>query len=152
MRRKKKEDWKQHGYQKAETIQTSLDGEFYFVGKVLGFEPAEKHRKGRTHICKIHARSMSVEKDIHYELLARLCPNSTGAEIRSVGTKAGMFAIRVHRKMATEKDFLEAVNKVIKAYAKSSATPCYMTYNEINSSLIEMATRESVHTCVYSLI
>ncbi|XP_055889346.1 uncharacterized protein LOC129926895 [Biomphalaria glabrata] len=144
MRRKKKEDWKQHGYQKAETIQTSLDGEFYFVGKVLGFEPAEKHRKGRTHICKIHARSMSEEKDIRYELLARLCPNSTGAEIRSVGTEAGMFAIRVHRKMATEKDFLEAVNKVIKAYAKSSATPCYMTYNEINCSLIEMSTRESV--------
>ncbi|KAI8731680.1 PRS7 protein, partial [Biomphalaria glabrata] len=66
------------------------------------------------------------------------------AEIRSVGTEAGMFAIRVHRKMATEKDFLEAVNKVIKAYAKSSATPCYMTYNEINCSLIEISTRESV--------
>ncbi|KAK6958504.1 PRS7 protein, partial [Biomphalaria glabrata] len=66
------------------------------------------------------------------------------AEIRCVGTEAGMFAIRVHRKMATEKDFLEAVNKVIKAYAKSSATPCYMTYNEINCSLIEMSTRESV--------
>jgi len=34
--------------------------------------------QGRTHIFKIHARSMSVEKDIRYELLARLCPNSTG--------------------------------------------------------------------------
>ena len=29
-----------------------------------------------------------------YELLARLCPNSTGAELRSVCTEAGMFAIR----------------------------------------------------------
>lgn len=37
---------------------------------------------GRTHIFKIHARSMSVERDIRFELLARLCPNSTGAEIR----------------------------------------------------------------------
>lgn len=35
--------------------------------------------EGRTHIFKIHARSMSVEKDIRFELLARLCPNSTGA-------------------------------------------------------------------------
>ena len=52
-----------------------------------------------------------------------------GAEIRSVCTEAGMFAIRARRKMATEKDFLEAVNKVIKAYAKFSATPRYMTYN-----------------------
>lgn len=49
---------------------------------------------GRTNIFKIHARSMSVEKDIRYELLARLCPNSTGAELRSVCTEAGMFAIR----------------------------------------------------------
>lgn len=40
-----------------------------------------------------------------------------------------MFAIRARRKIATEKDFLEAVNKVIKSYAKFSATPRYMTYN-----------------------
>ena len=31
--------------------------------------------------------------------------------------------------VATEKDFLDAVNKVIKAYAKFSSTPRYMTYN-----------------------
>jgi len=85
--------------------------------------------EGRGHIFKIHARSMSVERDIRYELLARLCPNTTGAEIRSVCTEAGMFAIRSRRKVATEKDFLEAVNKVVKAYAKFSATPRYMTYN-----------------------
>ncbi|KAH9495028.1 Dipeptidyl aminopeptidase BIII, partial [Bulinus truncatus] len=35
----------QHGFRKAENIQTSLDGEFYFFGKVLGFEPADKHIK-----------------------------------------------------------------------------------------------------------
>ncbi|GIY95021.1 26S proteasome regulatory subunit 7 [Caerostris extrusa] len=85
--------------------------------------------EGRTHIFRIHARSMSVERDIRFELLARLCPNSTGAEIRSVCTEAGMFAIRARRKIATEKDFLEAINKVIKSYAKFSATPRYMTYN-----------------------
>lgn len=85
--------------------------------------------EGRAHIFKIHARSMSIERDIRYELLARLCPNSTGAEIRSVCTEAGMFAIRERRKVATEKDFLNAIQKVIKAYAKFSATPKYMTYN-----------------------
>lgn len=85
--------------------------------------------EGRSHIFKIHARSMSVDRDIRYELLARLCPNSTGAEIRSVCTEAGMYAIRERRKVATEKDFLNAIQKVIKAYAKFSATPKYMTYN-----------------------
>jgi len=85
--------------------------------------------QGRAHIFKIHSKTMSVEKDIRWDLLARLCPNSTGAEIRSVCTEAGMYAIRARRKMATEKDFLEAVNKVIKAYAKFSSTPKYMSYN-----------------------
>merc|ERR1712226_120217 len=84
---------------------------------------------GRSNIFRIHARSMSVERDIRYDRLARLCPNSTGAEIRSVCTEAGMYAIRSRRKVATEKDFLDAINKVIKAYAKFSATPKYMTYN-----------------------
>lgn len=31
--------------------------------------------------------------------------------------------------VATEKDFIDAINKVIKAYAKFSSTPRYMTYN-----------------------
>ena len=61
--------------------------------------------------------------------LARLCPNNTGADIRSVCTEAGMFAIRARRKTISEKDFLDAVNKVIKGYAKFSATPKYMVYN-----------------------
>eukprot|EP01051_Picozoa_sp_SAG22_P020713 SAG22_NODE_4298_length_1312_cov_6.388293_2_plen_41_part_00 len=40
-----------------------------------------------------------------------------------------MFAIRARRKTISEKDFLDAVNKVIKGYAKFSATPKYMQYN-----------------------
>lgn len=50
--------------------------------------------EGRTHIFKIHARSMSVERDIRFELLARLCPNSTGAEIRYVTRCRVCFVIR----------------------------------------------------------
>ncbi len=40
-----------------------------------------------------------------------------------------MYAIRARRKVATEKDFLDAVNKVIKGNSKFSATPRYMVYN-----------------------
>ena len=55
--------------------------------------------------------------------------NLPGADIRSVCTEAGMYAIRARRKTVTEKDFLDAVNKVIKGYQKFSATPKYMVYN-----------------------
>ncbi|VFV26720.1 26s protease regulatory subunit 7 [Lynx pardinus] len=50
--------------------------------------------EGWTHILKTHVHSMSVESDIRSELLACLCPNSTGTEIRSACIEAGMFAIR----------------------------------------------------------
>ena len=52
----------------------------------------------------------TVDRDIRYELLARLCPNTTGAELRSVCTEAGMFAIRARRKSVSEKDFLDSIN------------------------------------------
>lgn len=69
--------------------------------------------ESRAQIFQIHTRTMNCERDIRFELLARLCPNSTGADIRSVCTEAGMFAIRARRKTVTEKDFLESVNKVL---------------------------------------
>jgi len=37
---------------------------------------------------------------------------NVGAELRSVCTEAGMYAIRSRRKAVTEKDFLDAINKV----------------------------------------
>lgn len=85
--------------------------------------------EGRTQIFKIHARPMTCERGIRFELLARLCPNTTGAEIRSVCTEAGMFAIRARRKAVTEEDFLNAIDKVIKGYQKFSSTSKYMVYN-----------------------
>ena len=102
-------------------------------------------------------RSMSVERDIRYDLIARLCPNATGAELKSIATEvshrnasphrrrptgsiltkyradlisqAGMFAIRARRKVATERDFLDAVEKVIRQGTKFSSTALYAQYN-----------------------
>lgn len=85
--------------------------------------------EGRTHILKIHSKRMNCDRDIRFELLARLCPNTTGAELHSVCTEAGMYAIRARRKSVSEKDMLDSVQKVIKGYKKFSATPKYMVYN-----------------------
>jgi 26S proteasome regulatory subunit T1 len=85
--------------------------------------------EGRVQIFRIHTQAMSVEKGVRYELLARLCPNATGADIRSVCTEAGIIAIRARRKAITERDFLDSIHKVIRGYAKFSATPKYMQYN-----------------------
>merc|ERR1739841_378684 len=78
--------------------------------------------EGRVQIFKINAKTMAFDKDIRYELIARLCPNSTGADIKSVCTEAGMFAIRARRKSISEKDLMDSIEKVIKGYSKFSAT------------------------------
>lgn len=85
--------------------------------------------EGRIQIFKIHAKTMAFDKDIRFELIGRLCPNSTGADIRSVCTEAGMFAIRARRKSISEKDLMDSIEKVIKGYSKFSATQKYMVYN-----------------------
>ena len=85
--------------------------------------------EGRTHILRIHSKSLACERGIRFELIARLCPNATGADLRAVCTEAGMYAIRARRKMISEKDMLDAVNKVIKGQHKFSATAKYMVYN-----------------------
>lgn len=50
--------------------------------------------EGWTHIFQIRACSMSVERDVRFELLVCLCPNRSGAEMRSICREAGMLAIR----------------------------------------------------------
>jgi len=41
--------------------------------------------ESRTQIFKIHTRTMNCERDIRFELLARLCPNSTGKNNLTTG-------------------------------------------------------------------
>ena len=85
--------------------------------------------EGRVQIFRIHGKAMSMEKDVRYELLARLTSNCTGADIRSVCIEAGMFAIRARRKTITEKDMLDSIEKVIKGYSKFSANKKYLIFN-----------------------
>jgi len=84
---------------------------------------------GRVRILKIHSKKMKYDEGLRFELLARLCPNCTGADLRSICTEAGMFAIRRCHEYVMEEDFLCAVNKVVKTYARFNATPKYLIYN-----------------------
>ena len=72
---------------------------------------------------------MKCDESLRFELIARLCPNCTGADLRSICTEAGMFAIRRKHDNVMEIDFLDAVNKVVKTYARFNSTPKYLVYN-----------------------
>ena len=59
----------------------------------------------RGHILKIHSKRMNCDQDIHFELVARLCPNTTGAELHSVCTEAGMYASGPGGRASTRRNF-----------------------------------------------
>ena len=67
-----------------------------------------------------------IEKCSHRSWVSLLRPFIHGWSLTNVRR---MFAIRARRKVATEKDFLAAVDKVIKGNLKFSSTSTYMQYN-----------------------
>ena len=62
---------------------------------------------------------MKCATGIRFKLLARLCPDATGAEIASVCREAGMFCVRNRGAEVVEGDFVKAIEKVIKGDRKS---------------------------------
>ena len=68
---------------------------------------------GRTEIFKIHMSYMNVADDVDAKKLAELTEGSSGAEIKSICTEAGMLTIRDDRDTITMDDFMKAKMKVL---------------------------------------
>jgi proteasome regulatory subunit len=69
--------------------------------------------KGRESIFKIHTRKMTMEQDIDVPEIIKEMDGTSGADIKSIVTEAGMFAIRRRSKSVNKDDFDQAVKKVI---------------------------------------
>jgi len=70
--------------------------------------------KGRIEIFKIHTRKMPLADDVNLEKIAMNLDNLSGADIKSICTEAGMFAIRHNRKIVLVEDFHNAYDKYIR--------------------------------------
>ena len=68
---------------------------------------------GRLEIFKIHVKRMNVDDSININDLAAKSEFASGADIKSICTEAGMFAIRDNRDMVTMIDFERALSKVL---------------------------------------
>jgi proteasome regulatory subunit len=67
---------------------------------------------GQREIFKIHTKSMTLDKKVDVEKLLRKMDGFSGADIKSVCTEAGYFAIRENKTKVGQKDFEKAINKV----------------------------------------
>ncbi|MBW2966685.1 proteasome-activating nucleotidase [Candidatus Woesearchaeota archaeon] len=67
---------------------------------------------GKKQIFDIHTKNMKLDDDTNINQILATMDNFSGAEIKSVCTEAGYFAIRGKRTYVNKQDFLKAVEKV----------------------------------------
>lgn len=70
--------------------------------------------KGREAIFKIHTRKMTMDPDVDLSKIVAETEGTSGADIKSIVTEAGMFAIRRRSKSVSKEDFAQAIEKVLK--------------------------------------
>ncbi|MFW9894439.1 MAG: proteasome-activating nucleotidase [Candidatus Thorarchaeota archaeon] len=73
--------------------------------------PDDEARKA---IFKIHTRRLNIEEKVDFNRLVSLTEGATGADIKAISTEAGMFAIRKDADVIMNKDFVDAIDKVMK--------------------------------------
>ena len=66
----------------------------------------------RKEIFKIHIRGMKIDTAVDFSQLLSATQGQTGADIKTICTEAGMFAIRDNRTSVTQDDFRKAISKV----------------------------------------
>ena len=86
-------------------------------------EVPEPDRAGRERILEIHTQEMSLNDEVDLAEWADETAGFTGAELASLATEAGMFAIRDGRTDVTAGDFADALDKVEAADEDSVGTP-----------------------------
>jgi proteasome regulatory subunit len=89
-------------------------------------EVPDPNTEARAEILRIHSREMALANTIDYESLARQTEGFNGAQLQSLTTEAGMFAIRDDRAEVTMADFRKAREKL--AEDADSDSPAYTTY------------------------
>jgi len=75
-------------------------------------EVPEPDAEGREQIFQIHTRGTTLDDDVDFAALAELTEGRSGAEIESLATEAGMFAIREERTEVWMADFEAALEKI----------------------------------------
>jgi proteasome regulatory subunit len=65
-------------------------------------------------ILKIHTQGMSLDEEVNLKQIADLAEGASGADLRSLATEAGMYAIREERTTIYQTDFENAAAKILR--------------------------------------
>jgi len=76
--------------------------------------------RGREGILKVHAKNVTVAKDVNFQILARGTPGFSGADLANLVNEAALLAARKEKNSVTMRDFDEAKDKVLMGRERKS--------------------------------
>lgn len=75
---------------------------------------------GREAILKIHAKNVIMDETVDLKAVAKATPGFVGADLANIINEAALLAVRAGRKKVNQKDFDEAIEKVIAGLQKKN--------------------------------
>ena len=76
--------------------------------------------KGREAILRIHSKPVRLDPVVDLEAVARVTSGFSGADLANIVNEAALLAVRAGRKMVTQRDFDEAIEKTIAGLQKKT--------------------------------
>ena len=70
-------------------------------------------KEGRLEILKVHVKGVQLDPSIKLEYIAALTPGFSGADLANLVNESAFIAARHDQKIVTEKDFVEAIERIL---------------------------------------
>ena len=96
---------------------------------------------GREAILRLHAQKVKIGPDCDLNVIARMTPGASGAELANIVNEAALGAVRHNRKAVTQPDLQEAVDTILAGAQKKNAIlsekeKCIVAYHEVGHALV----------------
>ena len=96
---------------------------------------------GREAILRLHAQKVKIGPDCDLNVIARMTPGASGAELANIVNEAALGAVRHGRKAVTQPDLQEAVDTILAGAQKKNAIlsekeKCIVAYHEVGHALV----------------
>ncbi|RAP51547.1 MAG: proteasome-activating nucleotidase [Methanosphaera sp. rholeuAM270] len=85
--------------------------------------------EGKLEILKIHTKNMTLDPDVNLADIAANAKSASGADLKSICTEAGMFAIREEHYSVSSKNFEDALDKVLNKNKSHNQKESGVMYN-----------------------
>lgn len=85
--------------------------------------------EGKLEILKIHTKNMTLDPDVDLRNIAANAKSASGADLKSICTEAGMFAIREEHYSVSAKNFEDALDKVMNKNKNQDKAASGVMYN-----------------------